>query len=54
MITVVPREIEDDGYANLGAGVEGGGGHYKVHYGLCEKGEWEFAYFNKVCELESP
>ena len=26
MITVVPREIEDDGYANLGAGVEGGGG----------------------------
>ena len=53
MITVVPREIEDDGYANLGAGVGGGGG-YKVHYGLCEKGEWEFAYFNNVCELESP
>ena len=26
MITVVPREIEDDGYANLGAGVEGGEG----------------------------
>ena len=24
MITVVPREIEDDGYANLGGG--GGGG----------------------------
>ena len=39
MITVVPREIEDDGYANLGAGVGGGGGGYKVHYGLCEKGE---------------
>ena len=26
----------------------------KVHYGLCEKAEWEFPYFNKVCELESP
>ena len=32
----------------------GGGGVNKVHYGLCEKGEWEYAYFNKVCELESP
>ena len=31
-----------------------GRGGYKVHYGLCEKGEWEFAYFNNVCELESP
>ena len=51
MITVVPREIEDDGYANLGGG---GGEVNKVHYGLCEKGEWEYAYFNKVCELESP
>ena len=40
MITVVPREIEEDGYANLG----GGGGVYKVHYGLCKKGEWEFAH----------
>ena len=49
MITVVRREIEDDGYANLV-----GGGVNKVHYGLCEKGEWEYAYFNKVCELESP
>ena len=53
MITVVPREIEDDGYANL-VGGGGGGGVNKVHYGLCEKGEWEYAYFNKVCELESP
>ena len=50
MITVAPREIEDDGYAKL----VGGGGLNKVHYGLCEKGEWEFAHFNKVCELESP
>ena len=36
---------------NLGGG---GGVVDKVHYSLCEKGEWEFAYFNKVCELESP
>ena len=26
----------------------------KVYYGLCEKGEGEFAYFNKVCKLELP
>ena len=50
MIAVVPREIEDDGYAKLG----GGGVVNKVQYSLFEKGEWEFAYFNKVCELESP
>ena len=37
MITVVPREIEDDGYANLGGG--GAGAVNKVHYSLCEKGE---------------
>ena len=32
-ITVVPREIQDDGYAKLW-------GVNKVHYGLCENGEW--------------
>ena len=31
-ITVVPREIEHNGYAKFW-------GVYKVHYGLCEKGE---------------
>ena len=34
-IAVVPREIEDNGYAKLW----GGGGVNKVHYGLCENGE---------------
>ena len=34
-ITVVPGEIEDNGYANLG-----GGGVNKVHYGLCENSEY--------------
>ena len=32
MITVVPREIEDNGYAKFW-------GVKKVHYGLCENGE---------------
>ena len=39
-ITVVPREIKDNGYAFFffgGGGGEGEGG--KVHYGLCEKSE---------------
>ena len=31
-ITVVPREIEDNGYANFW-------GTNKVHYGLCENSE---------------
>ena len=31
-ITVVPREIEDNGYAKLW-------GKNKVHYGLCENGQ---------------
>ena len=31
-ITVVPREIEDNGYAKLW-------GENKVHYGLCENGQ---------------
>ena len=39
-ITVVPREIQDNGSANFfffwG---EGGGKLNKVHYGLCENGE---------------
>ena len=35
-ITVVPREIENNGYAKF-CGVN------KVHYGLCENGEY-FAY----------
>ena len=30
------REIEDNGYAKF----EGGGGVKKLHYGLCENGEW--------------
>ena len=36
--TVVPREIEDNGYAFFfegGGGGGGGGGVNKVHYGLC-------------------
>ena len=32
MITVVPREFEDNGYAKFW-------GVKKVHYGLCENGE---------------
>ena len=35
-ITVVPREIEDNGYAKFW---KGGGGLNKVHYGLGENGE---------------
>ena len=37
-ITVVPREIEDNGYAKLEGW--GGEGVNKVHYGICENGEW--------------
>lgn len=33
-ITVVPREIEDTGYAKFWA-------VNKVHYGLCANGKWE-------------
>ena len=36
-ITVILREIKDNGYAKFGGG--GGGGVNKVHYGLCENGE---------------
>ena len=50
MITVVQEKSKTMAMQNLG----GGGVVNKVHYSLCEKGEWEFAYFNKVCELESP
>ena len=32
-ITVVPKEIQDNGYAKFW-------GVNKVHYGLCENGEW--------------
>ena len=32
-ITVVPREIQDTGYAKFW-------GLSKLHYGLCENGEW--------------
>ena len=35
-ITVIPREIQDNGYTKF----EGGGGVNKVHYGLCENGEY--------------
>ena len=34
-ITVIAREIEDNGYAKFGVGW-GGGGVNKVHYGLCD------------------
>ena len=37
-ITVVPSEIEDNDYAKFGGG--GRGGVSKVHYGLCEIGEF--------------
>ena len=36
-ITVVTREIENNGYARFFGG--GGGGVNKVHYSLCENGE---------------
>ena len=36
-VTVVPEEIEDNGYANFRW--RGGGGVNKVHYGLCENDE---------------
>ena len=36
-VTVVPEEIEDNGYANFRWG--GGGGVNKVQYGLCENDE---------------
>ena len=39
--TVVPREIEDNGYVKL----EGGGGGDKVHYGLSE-GKWSIRQNN--------
>ena len=43
-ITVLPREIQDNGSANFFFFVGGGGGGggaraNKVHYGLCEDGE---------------
>ena len=37
-ITVVLREIEDNGHAFFFLGW--GGGINKVHYGLCENGKW--------------
>ena len=38
-ITVVPREIENNGHAEFFFLGGGGGGLTRVHYGLCEKGE---------------
>ena len=45
--TVVIREVEDNGHIILGGGGGGGGGGRgrgegvkKVHYGICENGEW--------------
>ena len=38
-IIVVRREIEDNGYAKLEGG-GGGKGVNKVHYDICENGEW--------------
>ena len=37
--TVIPREIEDNGYAKLWGWGGGGGGVSKMHYRLCENGE---------------
>ena len=37
VLTVVPGEIEDNGNEKFGEGWEGG---KKVHYGLCEQGEY--------------
>ena len=37
-ITVVPREIKDNGYVKFG----GGGGVNNVHYGLFKNGEYNF------------
>ena len=39
-ITVVPREIESNGYAKFFFRGGGGGGLNKVQYGLCENGEY--------------
>ena len=39
-ITVVPREIENNGYAKFFVVVVGGGGVNRVHYGVCENGEY--------------
>ena len=38
-VTVVPREIEDNGYAKFGRGGRGG------KQGLCENGEWAISEF---------
>jgi len=52
MITVVPREIEDDGNANIAAGV-GGGGYTRCIMVYVKKVNESSPTFNKVCELES-
>ena len=36
---VVPREIDDKGYAIILFSIKGGGGGNKVYYGLFENGE---------------
>ena len=41
-VTVVPREIEDNGYAKFGGW---GGGERGGKQGLCENGEWTISEF---------
>ena len=43
-ITVVPREIENNGHAELFFLGGGGGGLTRVYYGLCEKGKTAKVY----------
>ena len=40
VITVAPREIEDNGYTFFFRGGGGGWGVDNMHYGLCENGEF--------------
>ena len=42
-ITVVPREIKDSGYSIFFFFLGRGGGS-KVHWGLCENGEWQIKH----------
>ena len=51
-ITVVLREIQDNGYAkNFLSRGGGGGGVNKVLYGLCENGEYSWTFSPKTRAL---